>query len=228
MQSNFLGRYAPSSWRYILDPALSGQANMDRDYRLMEECCQPTLRLYAWERPTLSLGRNQRDNWIDRALCQEHDVEVVRRPTGGRALLHMPSEITYAVILPQVGEVGVQQAFTDIAWVLAQALLRLGLPVTPATSGHIPGSASHPSCMAVTAPGEVTVNGRKFVGSAQVRHEGNLLQHGVIVRCYDRELLQLLIPGAEPGVDLQELGFAELKPEQIVSAWQKVLAENFG
>lgn len=225
MEHNFLKKYPASTWQYIIDPPLSGAKNMARDWQLMEGCSSPILRLYSWAQPTLSLGRNQSDGWIDQNLCRTCHVEVVRRPTGGRALLHMPGEITYAVIVPEVdSHLKIAQAFANIADVLGKALQKLGLPVSAATDGSIPGGASHPSCMAVTAPGEITALGRKFVGSAQVRHNGKLLQHGVIVRRYDVELLQKLIPGAEPGVDLHTLGFANLQPEEVQAAFQSVIA----
>lgn len=225
MEGNFLKKYPAASWHYIVDPAFSGAENMARDWQLLEGCQEPILRLYTWKQPTLSLGRNQNDRWVEAACCRACQVEVVRRPTGGRALLHMPGEITYAVIVPEVdSRLKIAKAFADIAAVLGQALQHLGLPVKAATDGSIPSGASHPSCMAVTAPGEITALGRKFVGSAQVRHNGKLLQHGVIVRRYDTDLLLKLIPGGQPGIDLYTLGFAKLQPEEVKRAWQTVIA----
>ena len=98
------------TWHYISDGSHSGQENMDRDVQLMQEAVRPTLRLYTWDRPTVSLGRNQRDNWLDRELCARLGVDVVRRPTGGRALLHMDDEITYTVVLPDAGTLPVKAA----------------------------------------------------------------------------------------------------------------------
>lgn len=223
MYEKFWSRYAGREWRFIIDPPLSGAANMERDIELLENCTQPILRLYDWEHPTLSLGRGQHDDWIDRELCRARGVEIVRRPTGGRALLHIPSEITYAVVLPDIGSTSIKEAFTSIAAMLAGALKQLGLPVATASEGEIPGGHSHPSCLAVTAPGEVTAMGRKLVGSAQVRHAGGLLQHGSIMRRFRPELLAEIIPGAVPEIDLYELGFAELKPEQLAEAWKEML-----
>ncbi len=226
VNQNFLKQYSTDAWHYIIDFPLSGAENMARDLQLMEECQRPILRLYSWVKPTLSLGRNQSSSWVETELCRACQVEVVRRPTGGRALLHMPGEITYAVILPEVdSRLKIAQAFADIAAVLGKALQQLGLPVTAAAGGSVPSGASHPSCMAVTAPGEITAYGRKFVGSAQVRHNGKLLQHGVIVRRYDIELLHKIIPGAEPGVDLYTLGFEKLQPEEVQAAFQNVIAD---
>ncbi|MGM9992485.1 MAG: biotin/lipoate A/B protein ligase family protein [Candidatus Bruticola sp.] len=226
MEHNFLESYAALSWQYIIDAPLSGAENMERDLCLMKKCTMPILRLYDWVRPTLSLGRNQNDQWIDRELCRRLQVDIVRRPTGGRALLHMPGEITYAVILPGIdNRLKIVKAFSDIAAVLGKALYSLGLPVSTSQDGHVPSGVSHPSCMSVTAPGEITALGRKFVGSAQVRQGSKLLQHGVIVRAYDIELLREIIPEAEPGVDLVSLGFADLKPQTVALAFKEVLAK---
>ena len=73
---------------------------------------------------------------------------------------------------------------------------RLGVPVETAAAGHVPSSASHPSCLAVAAPGEVMARGRKLVGSAQVRRRGTLLQQGALPRCTDADLLARVNPGA--------------------------------
>lgn len=196
---------------------------MERDLELLEGCIDPALRLYCWSNPTLSLGRNQRDDWVDYSRCRALGVEVVRRPTGGRALLHLPSEITYAVVLPDIANMGISELFTSIAYTLALSLQRLGLPVETSTQGHIPGSHSAPSCLAVTAPGEVIARGRKLVGSAQVRKGNRLLQHGVIVRSYDERLLQAVIPGSRAEIDLKMLGFENLKAEDLMRAWQGVI-----
>lgn len=221
-----LYQYLQMDWDYLLDEAQSGQANMERDLQLLQSSTRPVLRLYCWERPTLSLGYAQRDDWVDYELCKKLDVEVVRRPTGGRALLHMPDEITYAVILPNIGNISVRDAFTAIAGIFSRALARLGVPVGVCEAGHIPSGTSHPSCLAVTAPGEVTARGRKLVGSAQLRRFDGLLQHGSLPRCNRADLLAQVIPGAVPQIDLAELGCQNITPQQIAEAWQVVLKEN--
>ena len=221
-------------WDYLLDPERSGEENMELDSRLLREAQKPTLRLYSWVRPTISLGYGQRDGWIDRSLCAELGVDVVRRPTGGRALLHLPGEITYAVVLPDISwsdgsgqkhTLSVREAFGGIAGTLALALQNVGLPVSVASEGRIPGSAAHPSCLKVTAPGEVTARGKKLIGSAQCRVGSRLLQHGAMLRLRNNDLLGRVIPGAKADVDLAELGFSDLSPEDIAKAWQGLLGE---
>lgn len=206
--------------RLVLDAPLPGRENMDRDLALLD-AGGPVLRLYSWVRPCLSLGYAQRDGWVDRERLAGLGVEVVRRPTGGRALLHLPGEITYCVVLPSEGSV--REAFQRLAGRLASALRSLGVPVDTAGGGGAPPSTADPSCLAVIAPGEVTAGGRKLVGSAQVRRRGRLLQHGQIPRRSDPALLAAVIPGAVPGADLASLGFEHLDPKDLGLAfirWQ--------
>lgn len=219
-----LERFRRVPWQVVLDGPQTGQENMDRDLGYLEEAKGPLLRLYSWSRPCLSLGYGQRDGWVDRELCARLGVEVVRRPTGGRALLHQPDEITYAVVLPEVGSLSVREAFVGLAAMLAEALARLGVPVETAAGGHAPSSSLHPSCLAVAAPGEVMAGGRKLVGSAQVRRHGSLLQHGAIPRRTDAELLARVIPGGRPEADLASLGFADLQAADLARAFLSVVS----
>lgn len=218
-----LERLRSVPWTFLLDGPRPGEANMARDLSLLEEASGPVLRLYSWSHPCLSLGYGQRDGWVDREFCGRLGVEVVRRPTGGRALLHLPGEITYAVVLPDPGGLSVQEAFAGLAGLLAASLARLGVPVETAGGGASPAPAGNPSCLAISAPGEVTARGRKLVGSAQVRRQGRLLQHGALPRRADAALLARVIPDALPEADLAGLGFEDLDPADLARAWQEVL-----
>ncbi|MBQ7569080.1 lipoate--protein ligase family protein [bacterium] len=210
-------------WQYISDGSHSGQENMDRDERLMQEAACPILRIYTWDRPTVSLGRNQSERWLDKELCERLGVDVVRRPTGGRALLHMDDEITYAVILPDVGRVSVRAAFEGIAAHLAASLRRLGLDVSASLTGSAPSSQLNPHCGEVLTAGEVCWQGRKLVGSAQMRSGVRLLQHGSMLRYGDRGLLRQLMPEAHSRLTLEDIGRADLQAEDIIIAWQEEL-----
>lgn len=210
-----LERLRARPWRLILDPPRPGAENMARDLDLLLTAESPVLRLYAWARPCVSLGYAQR--WEPPDLP---GVEVVRRPTGGRALLHLPSEITYAVVLPEAGP-SVRSVFCGLAASLARALLALGVPVEVSAGGEV--APGNPSCLAAAAAGEVTAGGRKLVGSAQVRRQGRLLQHGALPRRSDPALLAAAIPGALPEADLASLGFADLAPEDLARAWGQAL-----
>lgn len=141
----------------------------------------PTLRLYAWSPPCLSLGYAQPYSEVDLEALQARGWEVVRRPTGGRAILHT-DELTYSVTAPADNSVtagGVLESYNRIALALLRALQSLGLPVQ-IEEHAAPGSpgAANPVCFEVPSSYEITVGGRKLVGSAQARRREGVLQHG--------------------------------------------------
>ncbi|HWC73738.1 MAG TPA: hypothetical protein VG454_07350 [Gemmatimonadales bacterium] len=145
------------------------------------------LRLYCWDRPTLSIGRNQSESQIEST-----GIPVVRRPTGGQAVLHQ-HELTYAVVAPVSRFGSLRAAYAEIHSRLATALRRLGVDavLAPRPPRLAPAGGPRPrpnSCFADSVGGEILVNGRKLVGSAQVRRGTAFLQHGSI-----------LIDGAQPG-----------------------------
>lgn len=138
------------------------------------------LRLYRWDPPTLSIGRNQR--------VGELEVPVVRRPTGGKAVWH-EQDVTYAVAARVALFGSLRNAYGEIHTRLARALRSLGVDAELASSRPtVPPSDGPTSCFAIPAGGEILVAGRKLVGSAQVRRENAFLQHGSI-----------LLGGEQPG-----------------------------
>ena len=142
----------------------------------------PTLRLYAWDPPCLSLGHAQPFADVDMSRIQQCGWEVVRRATGGRAILHT-DELTYSVIAP-ADEPRVAGSILESYDRLAQALLlavqRLEIPVE--MKAHVnPTEAmpfSNPVCFEVPSSYEITVDGKKLIGSAQARKKDGVLQHG--------------------------------------------------
>ena len=137
------------------------------------------LRLYCWDPPTLSIGRNQ-----PRAATP-HDVPVVRRPTGGQAVWH-DREVTYAVAAPIALFGSLREAYCQIHTRLAAALQSLGVETRLAPAVRPSGRPD--ACFAAPVGGEILVYGRKLVGSAQVRRGDAFLQHGSI-----------LLDGTQPG-----------------------------
>ncbi len=139
------------------------------------------LRVYGWSTPTLSLGRNQRARGLYRVdELERRGIGVVRRPTGGRALLHH-REITYSVTAPCAPDGGLTREYERINLLLRSALGALGVPVVAASTpsrSALPGATP---CFAEPARGELLFAGRKLVGSAQWRDDGALLQHGSIL-----------------------------------------------
>lgn len=141
----------------------------------------PTLRLYAWNPPCLSLGYAQSAAEVDFAALENLGWQVVRRPTGGRAILHT-DELTYSVCAaPQEPLLAgtVLESYQRLAEALLTACRSLGLEVSKAA--HIPAPASVPAgpvCFEVPSAYEIVCGGKKLIGSAQARKREGILQHG--------------------------------------------------
>ena len=190
--------------RVLVEPNTPGVENMRRDTALLEAChaASPvTLRLYSWRRPTVSVGWMQDPTaFLNVAACAEAGVDGVRRPTGGRAILHA-DEITYAVVAPLHDRrfgTSVAESHAVIGACLARGLASLGVETT--LSRPTPGRQRHlihQPCFASTGRAELLVDGRKLVGSAQRRCERAFLQHGslLIDRGHER-LVDFLIDAA--------------------------------
>jgi lipoyl(octanoyl) transferase len=184
------------TWRLLLSPPSGGPENMALDEALMSRARRTgvtVLRVYGWGAPVLSLGRNQRAIGLyDDDILADRGIRVVRRPTGGRALLHH-REVTYSVTAPCTTEGPLLAAYDEINSLLISALGMLGVPVdiaAPTARAAAPGGAP---CFAEPARGELTLNGRKLVGSAQWRDRGALLQHGSILLDDDQSAIPSLM-----------------------------------
>ena len=185
-------------WTARVQPACSGAKNMARDHAsaLELQAGGAALRLYRWDVPTLSLGRNEPAlGRYDPDLLRRLGVAVVRRPSGGRAVLHW-RELTYSIALP-TSALGPRAAYRWINERLAGALASLGVPVEIASQAGRTQLPDAGPCFRGSASGEVVARGRKLVGSAQVRIGSVLLQHGSILLGNDQALLQRL--GATAG-----------------------------
>lgn len=178
------GRAGPRvAWRLVddLDADLDAAGQMAADLALLDAVAAgvpPALRLYRWHPPALSLGRFQPETDVDRAACARFGVEVVRRPTGGRALLH-GADLTYAVALPEpAGAAGsVDAVYRRLAAALIAGLARVGVAAAVAHHEGLAGAV----CMATQQGADLRVGDRKVCGSAQVRRRGAVLQHGSVL-----------------------------------------------
>ncbi len=186
-----------TSWRQLVDGDLSGARNMARDVAILEAVAEggspPTLRLYGWQPPCLSLGRHQGLEAADLEFCRLHGIDVVRRPTGGRALLHH-LELTYSLAAP-LGRGPIPRKLQDAYRTICEALVRacgafgIDAQLTPGEINiALPGPSSAIPCFEVPAGGEVVVAMRKLIGSAMRSHGGAILQHGAILLDWDSEL----------------------------------------
>ena len=231
-------------WRLILDPPRDGFLNMALDEAMLESCRQggpapgafPALRIYGWARPTLSLGRFQDAlRSVDQGFCRDHGIQVVRRPTGGAAVLH-DREVTYCLVGP-----GREPPFTGsllesyrrIASGIAAGLSLLGLePDSRVAAPRLP-RAFHPAqCFARASSYEITFGGRKVVGSAQVRRRGASMQHGSILLDADPEIFDRATGGTEGEgrgwTTLEQLMGRKPSFEEVALALARGLGEAFG
>ena len=203
------------SWLVLLDPPQSGAWNMALDSALLrgaETDGLATLRLYSWDPPTLSFGRNEpaRQRY-DRNAIAARSLAVVRRPTGGRAVWH-DREVTYAVAAPADTFGSLRATYREIHTMLAQALAALGAHVLLAAD-RPPAAVGSGACFASAAGGEVmaaTAGGGKVVGSAQVRGEGAFLQHGSVLLAAEQDVVAAVTRG--PADAPSATGLNELLP----------------
>src|SRR5438046_6862855 len=183
----------------------SGAENMAIDAALLDRANGTGLsflRLYRFDPPCLSLGRNEPAARYDRAAIARRGLDVVRRPTGGRAVWH-EHEVTYAVAAPIATFGGLRGAYHAIHARLAAALHTLGVAATLAPdrlTARPPDRRG--SCFAAPVGGEVLVGGRKLVGSAQVCEGRAFLQHGSILLAGSQEVVRL--GSREPGAGSRE------------------------
>lgn len=171
-------------WRLLLTPPARGAWNMAVDEAILEHIGRgaslPTLRLYAWTPACLSLGHAQPFADVDMDRLKQRGWEVVRRATGGRAILHT-DELTYSVIAPLTEprvEGSVLESYNRLAGALLRAVQSLEVPVEMKEGKTDNGGIPNPVCFEVPSTYEITVDGKKLIGSAQARKKEGVLQHG--------------------------------------------------
>ena len=181
--------------KYINYQVLTGQENMRIDSDLLDFAIENKLdytiyRLYAWKPACVSLGRNQKDDFLDRSFLKENNIDVVRRLTGGRALLHA-DEITYSFICPTLylknGE-HVVSSYKEISRILIGKFKTIGIDLDFGSNKPIKTGFDY--CMLISTGADLCYHGKKLIGSAQCRKQGYILQHGSILYDYDKALLE--------------------------------------
>lgn len=185
-------------WRVLVeDEPRTGPWNMALDHALAEANPpgEGVLRLYRWWPHTISFGRNEPARGLyDLEAAAGAGLGFVRRPTGGRAVLHA-HEVTYCAVLPLRALGGLRGAYVRINEGLVEGLRALGCPAEVVSGGSALPPGAGP-CFQAPAPGEVTLGGRKLVGSAQVRVGGSILQHGSVILSGDQSAISRLSGGA--------------------------------
>jgi lipoate-protein ligase A len=214
-------------FRLLDTPPAPGAWNMAVDAALMDGVrggAPPVLRFYRWDPPCLSLGRNQpAAGRYDLDALRAAGVEVVRRPTGGRAVLHH-RELTYSVVAADGALGGPRAAYAAINRALVAGLRRLGVAAAlqPRTGARAAAPSLAP-CFKEPAEGEVVVGGRKLVGSAQFREGGVLLQHGSLLLEGDQREVRAWTLGAGPAEEGETpISLAELCSP--LPAWERLTA----
>ena len=173
----------------------TGKENMQIDSDLLDfaiknELKDPIFRLYGWKPACVSLGRNQKDDFLDYEFLKSKNIDVVRRLTGGRALLH-DNEITYSFICPesflQNGS-HIVSSYKEISQILIDKFKKLGIDLDFGASKPIKTGFDY--CMLISTGADLCYKEKKLIGSAQCRSHGYILQHGSILYDYNKKLLE--------------------------------------
>lgn len=222
-----------TTWRYLPYNVFSGAENMAIDEALLLTMAsmvnpQPLLRFYGWKPATLSLGYAQSyHREVDEEACQLEGIDIVRRPTGGRAVLHQ-YELTYSLIAPEHDpnvSGTVVQSYLKISQALSMGLQNLGVPAEMVASGGT-GGATSSACFDAPSWYELVVGGRKLVGSAQMRKEGMLLQHGSILLHMDSDLLFRLLKFSSEEIRQRLLTGFKAKACALDEVWTRPIARE--
>lgn len=220
-----------SEWRLWVDRTpRPGWANMAIDQTLLELASggQRWLRLYGWAPSCLSFGRHEpAARRYDPARIAALGMDVVRRPTGGRAVWH-GREVTYTVACP--GGLGsLRESYLEIHRMLRDALASLGVAADLAPTGLAAGVDSG-ACFARPAGGEIMVAGRKVVGSAQLRLGDALLQHGSILLADNQSAVSAVTRGPAPAdlsAPLHSIVGTAIDEDDLISAVSRAASERW-
>lgn len=207
-----------------------GEENMKIDAALLEESIKtnfqfPIMRLYGWKPACISLGRNQNGTFLDKNLLKSQNIDIVKRLTGGRALLH-DNELTYCYVTPvkliKNGE-NVLESYKYISQIWIDIFNSLGIKLNiGGLKRHITGKNY---CMSISTGADLCFNDKKFIGSAQCRKMGYIMQHGSILLDYDKNLLNKVFNETTDFssiISLKEIN-KNLSEEDIIKATKQYL-----
>jgi lipoate-protein ligase A len=229
--------------RLILDDPADGASNMARDEAISRAVASgaqlPTLRFYGWQPPCISLGQAQRIRSVDLDAIEADGVGVVRRPTGGLAILHT-DEFTYSLSLPvghPLAEGDLMTSYRRIAGAIVDSLRRLGVEGANADRVAKEDRAKGPVCFEAPSDYEVVggAAGKKLVGSAQWRRVDGVLQHGSLPLRGDIARVCKYLVGAPPPEQvrahagtLAEVAGRDASWAEVAGAWRAGFAETLG
>ena len=164
-------------WRFIEQQEYSAAMNMAIDHAIYESVANgrelPTIRFYKWQPSSISLGAYQNPNEINLDECKKHNIGIVRRMTGGRAVLHDKVDFTYSVIVPiRIFGYSIENAYKEICSCIINALQDMGIKA------------------ALENKNDIMVEGKKISGNAsKAMDKGIYLQHGTLIYDLDFEVM---------------------------------------
>jgi len=221
------------AWRFIDTGPCSAAYNMALDEAIAvdvrKDNAPPTLRLYGWDVPSVSIGCFQKFSDVDIEYCTKKHIPVVRRPTGGRAILHS-NEITYSFSVKTTHRLfskGLLDSYKKISIALGSALSKIGLSpeLKLIREAH---RLRNPLCFHSTSYGEITINNKKIIGSAQKRWTDSLLQQGSIPFIIDRdELVKVFRLKSTHGIREVFIGLKEILPELTTDDLKNAIRTSF-
>lgn len=211
--------------KYLGFSVNSGSLNMEIDAQMLEQAIFTSekdilFRLYGWSPMCISLGRNQKDDFLT------GEIEAVRRLTGGRALLH-DNEITYCCVAPAdaiPNGQSVVDSYKYISGILIDFFRTLGVELDFGENKRV--STHYDYCMLLSTGADVCYKGQKIIGSAQCRKNGYILQHGSILFGYDKELLENLFKEEVKGIITVNEILPTLTKEEFVKKFEEFLLLN--
>jgi lipoate-protein ligase A len=232
------------TWRYIDAGPRPGAENMAVDAALLYAheagLVPPTLRVYGWRPDCISLGKFQRvEATANLEACRASGVDIARRPTGGRAILHTAEEVTFSLVVSaaRLGTTGVMDSYRHLAAGIVAALRALDLDArlvertAPVPSGASQMMAQDPACFAVKARCDLVVGQAKLVGSAQVQHRGFILQQNSLPLSLHLDAWSRLFlrPALAPeAIGLWEAAGREVRYAEVAAALREGFAQAFG
>ena len=211
--------------KYLGFSVNSGSLNMEIDAQMLEHAISTSeknilFRLYGWSPMCISLGRNQKDDFLT------GEIEAVRRLTGGRALLH-DDEITYCCVAPAdaiPNGQSVVDSYKYISGILIDFFKTLGVELDFGENKRV--STHYDYCMLLSTGADVCYKGQKIIGSAQCRKNGYILQHGSILFGYDKSLLENLFHEEVKGIITVNEILPTLTKEEFVKKFEEFLLLN--
>ena len=211
--------------KYLGFSVNSGSLNMEIDAQMLEHAISTSekdilFRLYGWSPMCISLGRNQKDDFLT------GEIEAVRRLTGGRALLH-DDEITYCCVAPAdaiPNGQSVVDSYKYISGILIDFFRTLGVELDFGENKRV--STHYDYCMLLSTGADVCYKGQKIIGSAQCRKNGYILQHGSILFGYDKSLLENLFHEEVKGIVTVNEILPTLTKEEFVKKFEEFLLLN--